>query len=155
MSSKLDTKMAGESTMSDVKEEHAMADSQAEPSIHEERNDVFETSNKALPKPLQKLQSAELWFNRKMGVEQLGIELLREEDKVPPSLWNAFLLWGSLNVHLGQVPIGLLGAELGLSLGMNLGAIIGGIALGTIGPAWCATLGPKVSCIAIRSYVSC
>ncbi|KPI36510.1 Vitamin B6 transporter TPN1 [Cyphellophora attinorum] len=149
MSTKPDQEAAVD--MNEVKEDHIGYVEPTTPAVSDMRDGELGAAAKPLPKSLQKLQHAELWLNNKLGIEQQGIELLRESDKRPPSLWNAFLIWSSLNVHFGQVPIGLVGAEFGLSLGWNLAAIIGGIAAGALLSAFCATLGPKLG---LRQIVS-
>lgn len=80
-----------------------------------------------------------------VGVETQGIDRIPDEKRHPPSLINAFLLWFSFNGHIATLPVGLLGPEFGLSLQLSVAAIVVGALLGSFFPAYCATLGPKVS----------
>src|ERR1700761_229404 len=74
---------------------------------------------------LRKLKQGEAWMDEKMGGETQGIDRVLEENKDPPSILNVimstplkkthllifmqiFLLWWSLNVHVGVVPLGIL-----------------------------------------------
>ncbi|MCJ1287648.1 hypothetical protein MMC26_007000 [Xylographa opegraphella] len=70
---------------------------------------------------VRSMRHAEEWLDRKMGIELQGIDRIPEEEKRPPSIINIFLLWWSLNVHVGVVPLGLLGPIFGLTLGQSLG----------------------------------
>jgi purine-cytosine permease-like protein len=53
-------------------------------------------------------------------------------------------MWWSLNVHVGIVPLGLLGPEFGLSLNQTVAASIIGTLLGALCTAYTGTLGPKL-----------
>jgi purine-cytosine permease-like protein len=55
-----------------------------------------------------------------------------------------FLIWWSLNVHVGVVPLGLLGPEFGLSLGQTIAASVVGNILGALCTAFDGTLSPKL-----------
>lgn len=90
------------------------------------------------------LREGEEWLDRKMGVELQGIDRIPEEKRKPPSIWNIFLMWWSLNIHVGVIPLGILGPEFGLSLGQTLAASIVGIAMGALCTAYTGTLGPKL-----------
>ncbi|MCJ1401347.1 hypothetical protein MMC11_004559 [Xylographa trunciseda] len=70
---------------------------------------------------IRSMRHAEEWLDRKMGIELQGIDRIPEEEKRPPHIINIFLLWWSLNVHVGVVPLGLLGPLFGLTLGQSLG----------------------------------
>ncbi|MCJ1379129.1 hypothetical protein MMC17_002229 [Xylographa soralifera] len=70
---------------------------------------------------VRSMRHAEEWLDNKMGIELQGIDRIPEEEKRPPHLINIFLLWWSLNVHVGVVPLGLLGPLYGLTLGQSLG----------------------------------
>ena len=94
---------------------------------------------------LRNLRKAEEWLDSKVGIEMQGIDRIPDEAKQPPSLWNIFLLWWSLNVHVGVIPLGLLGAEFGLSLQQTVAASIVGTILGASCTSFTGTLGPKVS----------
>lgn len=100
---------------------------------------------------LRSLRKAEVWLDRKAGIELQGIDRIPEEAKNPPSIWNVFLLWWSLNVHVGVIPLGLLGAEFGLNLNQNIAASVIGSALGALCTAYTGTLSPKVSSSSSRS----
>lgn len=54
---------------------------------------------------LRVMRKGEEWLDRKMGIELQGINRIPDDEKQPPSLWNIFLLWWSLNVHVGVVPL--------------------------------------------------
>lgn len=93
---------------------------------------------------LRYLNAFESWLDRKLGVETQGVDRIPEEEKRPPSVWNIFLMWWSLNIHVGVLPLGLLGPEFGLSLKQSIAASIIGIILGALMTATTGTLGPKV-----------
>ena len=93
---------------------------------------------------IRKMRESEEWLDKKMGIELQGIDRIPEEQKQPPHLINIFLLWWSLNVHVGVVPLGLLGPLFGLTLGQSVGAAFLGICLGALCTAYTGTLGPKV-----------
>jgi hypothetical protein len=94
---------------------------------------------------LRYLGRVEEKLDQVVGVETQGIDRIPDEKRKPPSLLNAFLLWFSFNGHIATLPVGLLGPEFGLSLKLSLVAIVVGTLLGAFFPAYCATLGPKVS----------
>lgn len=52
---------------------------------------------------LRQLRKGEEWLDSKVGIELRGIDRVPEEEKQPPSIWNVFLLWWSLNVHVGVI----------------------------------------------------
>lgn len=100
---------------------------------------------------LRKMREGEEWLDAKMGIETQGIDRIHEEDKRPPSLMNVFWLWWSLTCHVGTIPIGILGPELGLSFNQSVAAIVVGTMLGALCTSYCGTLGPKVSIIPLTS----
>lgn len=53
-------------------------------------------------------------------------------------------MWWSLNVHVGVVPLGILGPEFGLSLGQSIAASVVGTALGALCTSFTGSLGPKL-----------
>ena len=99
---------------------------------------------------LRRLRRGEEWLDEKMGIETQGIDRIKEEDKKPPSIWNVFFLWWSLTCHVGTLPIGFVGPQLGLSLGQSVAAIVTGTILGALCTAYTGTLGPKVRIIIVQ-----
>lgn len=93
--------------------------------------------------PLRWLTRGEQWMDKKLGVESLGIDRVKEEDKQPPSLFNTFWLWWSMTCHVGTIPLGILGPEFGLTFGQSCSAIVVGTFLGALCTAFTGTLGPK------------
>jgi NCS1 nucleoside transporter family len=93
--------------------------------------------------PFRYLSQAELWLDKKMGIETQGIDRIPEEEKRPPSIWNTFFLWWSMTCHVGTVPLGVIGPEFGLSLKDSAAAIVVGSFLGALCTAYTGTLGPK------------
>lgn len=90
------------------------------------------------------MRKGEEWLDQKMGIELQGIDRVPEDERNPPSFWNIFLLWWSLNMHVGTVPLGVVGAEFGLNLHQIIGAGIIGNVLGALCTAWTGVLSPKV-----------
>ena len=95
--------------------------------------------------PLRFLNQGEQWLDEKMGIETQGIDRIPEEEKRPPSIINTFFLWWSMTMHVGTLPIGILGPTYGLSLGQSAAGIVVGTFLGALCTAYTGTLGPKVS----------
>ena len=96
---------------------------------------------------LRSMRKGEEWLDEKLGIETRGIDRIPEAEKQPPSILNIFFMWWSLNVHVGVVPLGVLGPEFGLSLNQSITASIVGTLLGALCTAYTGTLGPKVSSI--------
>ena len=94
--------------------------------------------------PLRVLRQSEIWLDSKLGIETQGIDRIPEENKRPPSIINIFLLWWSMTLHVGTLPIGFLGPVFGLSLNQSAAAIVVGTILGALCPGFTGTLGPKV-----------
>lgn len=94
--------------------------------------------------PLRHLGRLEKQMDKRLGVESQGIDRLRDDERKPPSMLNAVLIWYSLNLHVASLPVGFLGPELGLSFPMSCAAVILGVFTGGLLPAFCATLGTKV-----------
>lgn len=116
--------------------------------------------------PLRVLRQSEVWLDSKLGIETQGIDRIPEEDKRPPSIINTFLLWWSMTMHVGTLPIGFLGPEFGLSLNQSVAAIVVGTFLGALCSAYTGTLGPRVgqfnpfryhadACLTARSPPDC
>lgn len=99
----------------------------------------------------RRLNSAEQWLDRKLGIETQGIDRIPENQKQPPSILNIFLIWWGATCHIGTVPIGAIGPALGLPLGESIAAIVVGTWLGALCPAFCGTLGPKLGLRAIAT----
>lgn len=93
---------------------------------------------------LRAMRKGEEWLDAKLGIELQGVDRIPEDKKQPPSTWNIFLMWWSLNVNVGVVPLGILGPEFGLSLKQSIGASIIGTLLGALCTAFTGTLAPKV-----------
>ncbi|KAH8892156.1 hypothetical protein GQ53DRAFT_647181 [Thozetella sp. PMI_491] len=108
----------------------------------------YRTIREKIP-PLRYLGRLENWLERLANVETQGIDRIPDEERKPPSLLNAFLMWFSFNGHIASVPVGLLGPEFGLSLQLSMAAIVIGVLLGSFFTAYCATLGPKLGLRAI------
>ena len=104
--------------------------------------------------PLRVLRQSEVWLDSKLGIETQGIDRIPEEDKRPPSIINTFLLWWSMTLHVGTLPIGVLGPTFGLSLNQSAAGIVVGTFLGALCTAYTGTLGPKVSRLSPR-WLSC
>ena len=94
--------------------------------------------------PLRVLRQGEVWLDSTLGIETQGIDRIAEEDKRPPSIINTFFLWWSMTMHVGTLPIGVLGPEFGLSLNQSVAGIVVGTFLGALCTAYTGTLGPKV-----------
>lgn len=104
--------------------------------------------------PLRWLTKGELWLDKKMGIETQGIDRIPEDQKRPPHLINTFLMWWSMTCHVGTLPVGVLGPELGLTLRQSVAAIVVGTFLGAMCTAYTSTLGPKTGLrqIAVSRY---
>ena len=98
--------------------------------------------------PLRKLREAEEWMDRKLGgdgfVETQGIDRIPEAERRPPSIWNIFFMWFSMVMHVGTIPLGVLGPEFGLNFKQSMSAVVVGICAGACFPAYTGTLGPKL-----------
>ena len=103
---------------------------------------------------LRQMRRGEEWLDDKLGVETRGIDRIPEEEKRPPSLFNIFWLWWSLNVHVGVIPLGILGPEFGLSLNQSVAAAFVGTVVGSLCTAFTGTLGPKTGLrmVAVSRY---
>jgi hypothetical protein len=95
---------------------------------------------------IRTMRNAEEWLDAKIGIETRGIDRIPEEQKRPPHIINIFLIWWSLNVHVGVIPLGLLGPLFGLTFGQSVGASFLGTCLGAMCTAFTGTLGPRVCC---------
>ena len=84
-------------------------------------------------------------------VETQGIDRIPEADKRPPSESNAFFIWLSVCLHVGTIPLGVLGPEFGLSFGQSMSAMVVGTLVGALLPAYTGLLGPKLGLRQIAS----
>ncbi|RKF82312.1 Purine-cytosine permease FCY21 [Golovinomyces cichoracearum] len=132
-----------ESNLSESKGHHHLSPVESSDLVFSEST-VENSNHGSQMRSMGKLQRAEAWLDRKMGIETQGIDRIREEDKVPPSVWNMFLLWWSFTCHVGALPLGMLGPEFGLTFYQSASASLIGAFLGSICTASCATLGPKL-----------
>lgn len=103
---------------------------------------------------LRALRKSEEWLDKKLGVETQGIERIPEEEKQPPSIWNIFFMWWSLNTHVGTLALGILGPEFGLSLRQSIASAVIGIVLGALTTSYTGTLGPKVRLIGNKAIAN-
>ena len=94
--------------------------------------------------PLRALRQTEIWLDSKLGIETQGIDRIPEVEKRPPSIINTFFLWWSMTMHVGALPIGVLGPAFGLSLNQSIAGIVVGTFLGALCVAYTGTLGPRV-----------
>ncbi|KAJ9298858.1 hypothetical protein DTO271G3_3100 [Paecilomyces variotii] len=105
--------------------------------------------------PLRKLHEAERWMDRQLGgdnyFETQGIDRIPDEAKTPPSIWNALMMWSSVVMHVGTIPMGVLGAEYGLSFNGAMSSATVGITVGALFTAYTGTLGPKLGLRQIAS----
>ncbi|KAL9084883.1 MAG: hypothetical protein Q9165_007836 [Trypethelium subeluteriae] len=122
-----------------------------DPSLHEEVIVARELQHRNTI--LHKLRQGEEWLDAKMGIETRGIDRIPDEERRPPSIWNVFFLWWSLNMHVGVLPLGILGPEFGLSLNQSVAASVVGIILGSLCTAYTGTLGPKLGLRAGGGYM--
>lgn len=97
---------------------------------------------------LKKLSDAERWIDRAIGGDQFfetqGIDRIPEDQKRPPSIWNALMMWSSVTMHVGTIPLGVLGATYGLSFNGAMSSATVGICAGACCSAFTATLGPQL-----------
>ncbi|KAJ4396310.1 hypothetical protein N0V93_000529 [Gnomoniopsis smithogilvyi] len=96
---------------------------------------------------LAKLRGWEAALDRKIGVENHGIERRRPEDRDPSyASWSnqavMFLMWMSATTNLSCFSTGFLGWELGLDLRRTIVIVIFSTLIGSAVTGWCATMGP-------------
>ncbi|KAI5123976.1 hypothetical protein M0805_006388 [Coniferiporia weirii] len=78
------------------------------------------------------------------GVEARGIQRVPEDERDPKNMWNNLLMWWSVNTVLTTIPIGVLAQEFyTLTLPHAIATIFCFGALGALGTAFIATLGPQ------------
>lgn len=100
---------------------------------------------------LRSLRRGEEWLDIQLGIETRGIDRIPEDEKKPPATINILLIWFSFNVHVGVLPLGMLGPEFGLSLNHSIAASVVGIALGSLCAAFAGTLGPMLGLRAVAT----
>ncbi|KAE8375250.1 permease for cytosine/purines, uracil, thiamine, allantoin-domain-containing protein [Aspergillus bertholletiae] len=91
---------------------------------------------------LRSLRNVETWVDRRLGVEVMGIERVPEDQRRPPQKLNMILFWFSVLISPTMIPIGALGPIFGLSVHTSVILTIFAALLGTIAPAFTATLSP-------------
>ncbi|KAK2875068.1 hypothetical protein FQN49_001808 [Arthroderma sp. PD_2] len=121
------------------------------------QDDYIQSVDEAVPdiktfKIERTLREIELWLGRNANIETQGVERIKEEEKQPPPIRNAFLMWWSMLCNPGGLPVGILGTQWGLSLSENVIACIIGTLLGAVLVAYCGILGAKLG---LRSMASC
>ncbi|KAF2120269.1 putative NCS family nucleoside transporter [Lophiotrema nucula] len=90
---------------------------------------------------LRKLKAAEAWLDKKFGIETTGADRIPEDQRRPPSILNMIFLWFSMQVTPGLITLGLLGPLFGLSVNESIIVSIFGTVIGSVIPAFTATLG--------------
>ncbi|RAQ45676.1 nucleoside transporter [Aspergillus flavus] len=91
---------------------------------------------------LRSLRNFETWIDRKLGVEAMGVERVPEDKRRPPQKLNMMFFWFSVLISPTLIPIGSLGPIFGLSVHTSVILTIFAALLGTIAPAFTATLSP-------------
>lgn len=119
--------------------------SQCRSSEHAASIEVIATSGVAT---VNRLARFEHWLAKKCGTkgvfETQGAKPVDEQDKRPPSIFSACLLWPSIILHLGMVPLGLLGPGFGLDFKRSIICSVVATCIGALFPAFASTLGPKL-----------
>ena len=93
---------------------------------------------------LGKLKLWEMALDKKLGMEGQGIERIPEDKRHPPSNLNMIFFWFSNLFSLGLIPIGMLGPIFGISLRDSIILSVFASILGSILPAFTATLTPAL-----------
>lgn len=115
-------------------------------------NDIEEASTELI-EPTQfgvfyRLKRLEDWIACHVGGEKnfelQGIDRILEEDKRPPPLWNALMIWPTMVLHLGMLPVGFLGPAYGLDFTGAMTACTVAVLAGAALPAYTATFGPRL-----------
>ncbi|KAF7596025.1 hypothetical protein BBP40_003805 [Aspergillus hancockii] len=91
---------------------------------------------------LRSLRKFETWIDRKLGVEAMGIERVPEGKRQPPQILNMMFFWFSVLISPTMIPIGMLGPTFGLSVHTSIILTIFSALIGTVVPAFTATLSP-------------
>ncbi|PYI10925.1 hypothetical protein BO78DRAFT_304288 [Aspergillus sclerotiicarbonarius CBS 121057] len=91
---------------------------------------------------LWSLRQAETWMDRKLGVEGMGIERVPDDQRRPPEMLNMMFFWFSALLAPGLIPIGMLGPMFGLSVHTSILLTVLATLIGSVLPAFTATLSP-------------
>ncbi|RAK95312.1 purine-cytosine permease family protein [Aspergillus ibericus CBS 121593] len=91
---------------------------------------------------LRSLRQAETWMDRRFGVEAMGIERVPEDQRRAPERLNMMLFWFSALLAPGLIPIGMLGPIFGLSVQTSILLTVVATLIGSVLPAFTATLSP-------------
>lgn len=104
---------------------------------------------------LRKLRAIEAWLDKKFGIETTGADRIPENKRQPPSIFNVCLsferpentltakmmfFWSSMLISPGTITMGLLGPIYSLSVHESIIITIFGSAIGSIIPAFTASL---------------
>merc|ERR1712000_474597 len=65
---------------------------------------------------LRNVRRAEVWMDRKFGVEATGVNRIPDDQRQPPRIINMILFWFSMLMSPTLISIGLLGPVYGLSV---------------------------------------
>ncbi|OBT55041.1 hypothetical protein VE04_05207 [Pseudogymnoascus sp. 24MN13] len=89
---------------------------------------------------LRKLRAIEAWLDKKFGIETTGADRIPENERQPPSIFNMMFFWFSMLISPGTITMGLLGPIYSLSVNESIIITIFGSAIGSIIPAFTASL---------------
>ncbi|KAK4946067.1 hypothetical protein LTR10_014869 [Elasticomyces elasticus] len=89
---------------------------------------------------LRKLRAVEAWLDKKLGIETTGADRIPEDQRRPPSIFNMMFFWFSMLISPGTITLGLLGPIYGLSVNDSIVITVFGSAIGSVVPAFTATL---------------
>ncbi|MCJ1376862.1 hypothetical protein MMC20_008107 [Loxospora ochrophaea] len=88
---------------------------------------------------LRALRNFESWVDRQMKFEASGVERVPEEKRKPPQM---MVFWFSLLLSPTLIPVGMLGPTFGLSVHTSVILTVFATLIGTLVPAFTATLCP-------------
>ncbi|KAJ9634985.1 hypothetical protein H2204_005940 [Knufia peltigerae] len=89
---------------------------------------------------LRKLRTVEAWLDKKLGIETTGADRVPEGERRPPSIFNMIFFWFSMLISPGTITSGLLGPIYGLSVNDSIIITVFASAIGSVVPAFTATL---------------
>ncbi|OBT41009.1 hypothetical protein VE00_08222 [Pseudogymnoascus sp. WSF 3629] len=89
---------------------------------------------------LRKLRAIEAWLDKKFGIETTGADRIPEDERQPPSIFNMMFFWFSMLISPGTITMGLLGPIYSLSVNESIIVTVFGSAIGSIIPAFTASL---------------